>query len=309
MSLRRVLTLVACAGLAGCTSTVAGEPARTSGDGNTAAAVLGDFATYDPCGLVDPAVFGAADLLDRRSFESCALRAGGASVSVGGLGVPAGRDVQRVADLDGGWWIAQVFRGSSSCRQSLVFPDDVLLHVTVTGREGDDLCAVAEKGVRMVADRLRAAPAEHDEYPEDSLALRDPCDMATGDVVHALPAYPKATRTPAPAGHTCSWSQAGDDEATTLDVRFTIGAPPTAAGDDEERDVAGRPTVVSRYEGESGAVMCTVSTGHIRSDLSPQQRPNTVEVAEVETYVPAGGETGCDSALTVAEEVWEQLPG
>jgi hypothetical protein len=306
------LALVVCAASTACTSAVAGTPVRPGEGPGSAAAVLGDFATYDPCSVVDPSAFdefGEAGIIDdRRSFEMCPLSLttddGLLTISVGRLGVP-GKETERIAELGDGRWIGQWYESASYCTQGLVFTDDVVLEVGVGG--GVDLCAVAEAGVRMVADVLDAGPADHHDYPENSLALHDPCDMVTDDVVRDLPAYDKARRDPAPAGHTCSWSQVTHGAATTLSVSFTIGSPPAGSLDeDEERDIAGRQTVVSPFEGESGAFMCTVSTAHILSDLS--DRRGAVELAEVSTYAPANGTLDCTSAVTVATEVWERLP-
>ena len=309
------LALVVCAGLTACTSAVAGAPGAGSGVApGSAVAVLGDFATYDPCSVVDPSAFdefGAAGISpDQRSFEMCSVSVTTGDsltmVSVGRLGVP-GEQTRRIAELGDGWWAAQWLDTPSACGQGLVFTDDVLLEVSAHGAEGADFCAVAEAGVRMVADVLRTGPADHRDYPENSLALHDPCAMVTDDVVRDLPAYDKARRVPAPAGHTCSWSQVTHGEATTLSVSFTVGPPPRVLLDeDEERDIAGRPTVVSPFDGESGAFLCTVSTAHIPSDLP--ELPDAVEVAEVSTYAPANGKLDCTSAVTVAEEVWEHLP-
>jgi hypothetical protein len=57
--------------------------------------------------------------------------------------------------------------------------------------------------------------------------------------------------------------------------------------------------LLSRIDGETGAVLCTVSTAH---------GTGTMELAEVNTYAPAERESGCDSAVAVATEVWEKLP-
>lgn len=314
------LALVVCAGLTGCTSAVAGAPARPgSSAAQTAApgsaeAVLGDFATYDPCSVVHPAVFdefgGAGIVPDRQSFETCPLGlttgTGPVTISVGRLAVP-GEQVTRIAELDGGWWIAQSYRSESACTQGLVFTDDVLLEVGAQGAAGADFCALAEVGVRMVADVLSGGQASHRVYPENSLALRDPCAMVTDEAVRDLPGFGTARRGQAPARHTCEWFEVSSGEATTLTVSFTVGSPPVAAGDeDEERAIAGRKTVVSPYRGESGSFLCTVSTAHVPSTLS--DRLGAVELATVSTYDPRGREVGCASAVTVATEVWAHLP-
>lgn len=315
--------LAVLAGLTACTSTVAGTPARdvpASGgsDGLTAKAVLGDFATYDPCGLVEPSAFddfGEAELVERQSFERCGLNlttsanGSGTAISVGRLGQLGNHsdDAERVAELDGGLWIAQWRHDSSICPQGLVFADDVTLEVTVVAStdKSEKMCEVAEAGARMVADAVLAGRVEHLDYPENSLALVDPCELISEDTVRSRPAYADARQEPAPAGHSCGWYQVSDGAATTLDVTFSVGSLPSPGTSDEEVDIAGRQTIVSRYEGE-GSMSCTVSTEHIPSEIS--MRAGGMELAEVNTYAPLGRESGCDSAVAVATEVWAGLP-
>jgi uncharacterized protein DUF3558 len=316
---RGALAFAVLAGLTACSAPISGAATAGTSEtsaprGGTASALLGNFATYDPCSLVDPAAPDEFEVLstgDRRSFEQCALAVaidggGQAMVQVGRLG-EVGRNPdgdERIADLDGGLWLVGWAADESTCQRAVAFADDVTLAVSATGRTGSTaLCRVAEAVARTVAEAARAGRTRHDRYPANSLALLDPCALVTDETVRTLPEYPRARRQTAPARHSCSWSSGG--AAATLRVTFGLGPAPEAHEGDEERDLAGRPAVVSRLTGESGSLSCTVSAGHLPSDVST--RPG-VELVEVESYVPAGGGT-CDSAVAVATEAVARLPG
>lgn len=306
---RLALAMVVFTGLTACTNAVAGESARSAGDRGGAEAVLGDFTTFDPCSLVDPAAlaeFGEASVVDQGSFEQCDLvmstvDGGLVTISVGRLG-RLDDESDHVADLADRRWIGHGFTDESMCQRLLVFTDEVTLDVSVGGAESADKCAIAEAGVRMVAD---AGRADHHDLPADSLARKDPCAMLSelsDDTVRDLPALAEASRTDSVAGHLCSWSQVTDGAATTLTVSFTLDAEPSADTGGEDRDIAGRPTILNRYDG-SGSVSCDLRTAYGPTDIA--SRPGIVELAELSTYSPSGGDRA--AAVTVATEIWSAL--
>ncbi|MBW4721974.1 DUF3558 family protein [Saccharothrix obliqua] len=320
-----VLALVAFLG--GCGVQVAGTPVpvpnptpwTTPKPDPTAAALLGDLPTLDPCGLVDPADvarFGAAEAGPVESLDHCAVKLttpGGAllDVSAGLLDEVAteGELNAEVRTYSGGLRIAVEKGDTARCARRLVFSDLITLTVSVDNFSGGavtaaGMCDVADVATEAVARRVLAKEVRHRAFQPKSLGRIDPCTAVTPSSVARVPGLATAKVRRYPAAHQCRWSPDGTAAPPRMRVTFSAGVPSQPDGKNvTAEDVAGRPATVSRSGGGS-VVLCGVETAHIPFEGGVR------ELAIVTVTLPPGGQVdaACEAAKAIAGDVWSKLP-
>lgn len=309
--------------LVGCGATVTGtavpvpDPTFPEPPPRTAEVLLGDLASVDPCGQVEPAdlaAFGEASVAPVESFDHCLLK-----VSTGGavLDVLAG-GLDRVlheAVFDGPLVpykelrIVEIRGGDVQCQRGLVFADLVALNVTVENHSGEDvtatrLCEVADVVVRAVADRVLAGDVEHRRFAAKSLGPVHACRGLSDATVGRLPGLAGSRAWAYPAGHQCRWSADGTTTPPRVRVTYSVGVPTEPNGGNSKiEDIAGRPTVMSGLT-TSSLVLCGAETTHIPFE------DGLSELALVTVALPTGAavEDACAAVRVVAAEVWAGLP-
>ncbi|KAA5832728.1 hypothetical protein ABT337_12805 [Saccharopolyspora hirsuta] len=300
--------------VAGCTPGGAPHaPAAPQQDG-TARAVLGDLRTVDPCTLTDPAAlqaFGSAENAGTVSLDYCLLHvklANGSLVqlAVGELGQAPDRPGDPVVPR-GSLRIVQNAPLPGHCTRQVLFADDVALRVSadlLVGDPASGLCGIAEAGADAAAAALEQHRVGHRDFPADSLALVDPCDVLDSAAVQQVPGLEEAQGQPSPAGHQCSWGEQVAD-SPRVQLTHTAGEPPRVLhGAAVEETIAGRRTVVSVVGGDPQLPLCSAETGHLPFGAAGQ-----VEVAQLVVAVP--GMTGidaCEFARGLAGQAWPHLP-
>ncbi|MBB5958051.1 hypothetical protein FHS29_004659 [Saccharothrix tamanrassetensis] len=314
--------------LSGCTTQVAGSAVpvpnptstTTAKPEPTAANLLGDLPSLDPCSLVEPAElarFGTPALATPLSLDFCALTVtvpSGAKleVSVGLLDqLAAEREITgRVEDYRG-LRIAEETDDGSRCARRLVFPELVTMTVAVDNFTSDkatptEMCGIADRAVRAVADRVLAKEVEHRTFPKNSLGKTDPCTSVTSATVGRVPGLAGARVKPYPAAHQCRWSKDGTANPPRVRVTYSVGVPTAAdGGNATTEDIAGRPSTVSK-SGSASLVLCAAETAHIPFDGGEGVR----ELAIVTVSLPNGSQVdqACAAARAVAADVWSRLP-
>jgi hypothetical protein len=309
--------------LAGCGATTAGsavpvpDPTSPEPPAATAERLLGDLASVDPCGQVEPtdlAAFGEASIAPVESFDHCLLKlsAGGVELDVRAGGLDR---VRHEAVFDGPvvpyreLRVAEIRGGDAQCQRGLVFADLVALNVTVENTASGDvagprLCEIADVLVHAVADRVLAGEVGHRRFAAKSLGPVDACRGLSDATVARLPGLAGARAWRYPAGHQCRWSADGTTTPPRVRVAHSVGRPtePDGGGSTRE-DIAGRATVLSGVT-TSSYVLCGAETTHIpfEGGLS--------ELALVTVALPAGATVAdaCAAVRVVAAEVWAALP-
>ncbi|MEV0056982.1 hypothetical protein AB0H34_41650 [Saccharopolyspora shandongensis] len=305
--------------VAGCTPEAApvGQSGGQLSDAGTAAAVLGDLRTVDPCTLADPAAlqsFGQVENAGTVSLDYCLLHL---KLNDGSLAQLALGDLVYAGPVEQGQPVVQ--RGPlrivqdaplpGHCTRQILFADDIAMQVSVdllTGDPAAGLCAVAQAGADAAVAALEQQRVGHRSFGANSLALQDPCELLDSAAVQQVPGLEAAEPQPSPAGHQCMWgAQAAD--APRVQFLHTAGEPPKVLhGAAVEEQVADRRTVVSVVGGDPRVPLCSAETGHI-----PFGDPATgqVEVAMLVVAVP--GMTGidaCEYARGLAQQAWPYLP-
>ena len=317
--------------LAGCTTSV-GEASKT------AALLLGDLATIEPCSLTDPEVFaefGDAEFGPPEALGHCAVlikpNAGEpVTITVGELGRPTAdyrgtplpSELEDVADSV---YTTQLDDRGDSCWQTLVFEEEDLT-LDVVGRNGFGVdspistCHMVAAGMAKVVEVVLAGEVEHRTPEPNSLVSVDPCDLVTDETVTALPGFAAARRTDSPGGHRCRWNLPPGPERLSVSVYFGVGTIPTS------RDYRGLPITSSTIAGRPSIILpigdssCTVETGHIPFD-EVEGATDMVETVEVYAETPPGqrdtaGELDqheledatCEGAVAIAKALWPRLP-
>ncbi|GAB3003931.1 hypothetical protein GCM10027184_71260 [Saccharothrix stipae] len=320
----RVVPLLVALLLVGCGTQVAGtavpvpDPTFPEPPAPTAERLLGDLASVDPCGQVEPAdvaAFGEASVAPVESWDYCLLKlsAGGVVLDVFAGGLDR---LRHEAVLEGPkvpykeLRIAEIPGGGVQCQRGLLFADLVALNVTVEnpstdGADAARLCEIADVLVRAIADRVLAGDVAHRRFPAKSLGPVDACAGLSEAAVGRLPGLAGASAWPYPAGHQCRWSPSGTTTPPRVRVVHSVGVPTEPNGGNSKReDIAGRPTVMSSLT-TSSFVLCGAETTHIpfADGLS--------ELALVTVALPTGAteQDACAATRTVAAEVWAALPG
>ncbi|OLF18659.1 DUF3558 domain-containing protein [Actinophytocola xanthii] len=313
--------------LGGCSARVGGLPVAEKGvaiEGPaTALDALGELTTIDPCSLTDLTVFddfGTAEFETPSSLDYCTVavaQSPGQSVwvAVGELSWLSERpDVvgQKLEDISEELYTVQTSKDSTSCAQGLVFAEeDLLLEVTSTmyGSPSDHHCEITQVGMEQVVATIEQDGVEHRSPEPDSLVGLDPCELVDDAAVRALPGFAAAERLDSPGGHQCLWQTYAGDVELRVHVAFEAGLVPAAYNDDGNAEpIAGRSSVMNRFESVSSPAICLVETGHIPFP-EPEEVPGVVEVASVTVWVPAAQlDMGCQSAKAVATALWPKLP-
>lgn len=307
---RRLLVLVAAIGfLAGCTSGF-GEASKT------AALLLGDFSTIEPCSLTDPEVFaefGNVEFGQPRSLDFCAVVIkpnadpdADVTIEVGELGranadyleTPLPRKLEYVADSI---YITELDdRGGDSCWQMLVFEEEDLT-LSVRGGFGYGRgygygevapvspCDLVAAGMAKAVEVVLAEKVEHRSPEPNSLVSLDPCDLVSDETITTLPGFAAAQRTESPGGHQCRWHtpSAPPDGPLRVTVTFDVGKMPKSLESQgipsKSSTIAGRPAVALPMVEKS----CRVETGHIPFD-EVEGTTDIFETVDVYADMPPG---------------------
>ncbi|KEI43084.1 hypothetical protein [Saccharopolyspora rectivirgula] len=311
---RAVLVLLAVLLVASCTP--GGHQPTGTGRTGSAASLLGDLRTLDPCTLIDPAALsglGRAWQAETVSLDYCLLHLRLDNGSL--VQVAVGQLVEHSPQADDGSPVVR--RGELSlvqnaplpghCTRQVLFQDGLALQVNVDLLEGDPasgLCGAAESAAEAVIDAIDQHRVGHRQYSAESLAFRDPCQLLDLAVVRQVPGLEEAEPQAAPAGHQCLWGEMAAG-SSRVQLVHTAGEPPRVMhGAAVEEQIAGRRTVLSIVGGDPRTPLCSAETAHI-----PFAGDGQVEVAMLVVAVP--GETGvdaCEYARGLAGHAWPKLP-
>ncbi len=330
-SLRRTLLVVVAATgvLAGCTTSEASE---------TAALLLGDLTTIEPCSLTDPEVFaefGDAEFGPPRALRQCAVlikpnAADAVTIMIGELGRTSadhrGNPLpSKLEDVADSIYTTELDEGGFSCWQTLVFDEeDLTLDVSGHNPVGVDspinTCDMVAAGMAKVVEVVLAGEVEHRTPEPNSLVSLDPCDLVTDETVTALPGFAAAQRMASPGGHGCRWRlPPGPEGRFEVSVTFSVGTMPTS------REFHGLPSTSSTIAGRPSITMpfgtyCTVETGHIPFD-EVEGATDIFETVQVYADTPPGQrdpagqldqdereDVICEGAVAVATALWPRLP-
>jgi hypothetical protein len=308
--------------LVGCTTRMGGSPVTTTGreaptDGS-AAAMLGELTTIDPCGLTDLDVFdefGVATFAVPESFDYCAIDTAMGSadvrISLGALDTltqPPEATTKRVKDLDDGMYVSQLEPTERYCSQDLVFADQIALRVDAYefSDAPPELCPMVSAAMDKVVDVVEHGRVRHRVPEHGSLIPLDACSMISDDTVTSQAGFADARRHEYPARHQCRWLTPDGPDRFTMYLSFEAGSSPGIVGDAGRRtSIAGREAFVNPFPEIDN---CSVTTGHIIFDEIPEH-DLALEQVEVQVLTPPGRvDDGCQAAIAVANEVWPQLP-
>lgn len=299
---------------AGCSGTVPGTarpdpnsaPPRPQAD--TAAEILQDPSTVDPCDLLDPDELArhgrAAQAGTPESFDYCVLAfeliAGGtATLRFGELSQRSADDILATGarEVTAAGRALRVFRqdlSRDSCTGVVLFADGVALDVGGdsfgSGQPVARLCELVALATAGIAERLATGePVEHVEHGPASIGRLDACAGVRDATIERVLPGPARTRTTFPARHQCRWG----DQVPSATVRYARGEPTGG----EQRTIAGRTTLVYTADVHDRA-LCLLET-EVAGD----------ELAQVIGRRPPGEpEAACELARAVAEDVWAGLP-
>lgn len=320
---RAVLATLTALGLAACTSAISGSPGKDDSEPITAKAVLGDFTTFDPCSLADPKVlteFGDAELGYPNSFEYCKVVLNGddddkrVEVMIGQLSSlddEARETYDDARDLAGGLWLAEIGGADDGyCDQPLGFADDIALGVNVWSITEDppgNLCDIADAAMKHVISVVRAGKVTQHDYPRDSFATVDPCEIVPDDALADLPSYASAEEEGYPAKHVCTWRVSDDPDDPNVQLTLGIGPPLSDSTAGTEEDIAGRPSVVNEEPDLGGESWCQIDSDHIPYEA--EWEPEAVERVSIDAYGPPDAiDQTCAAARAVAQAAWPELP-
>jgi hypothetical protein len=338
--LRQAPLVAAVAILAGCT---------TSGEESTTAArVLGDFATIQPCSLTSLEVFdefGSAEFGTPGSLDHCTVVvkpdasetvslkrnvAEEVTIVVGELLRPSDDipflPTAKLEDVTDSIYTTQPDDVGVSCWQTLVFAeDDLALSVRSSlspTASPFPTCDMVAAGMAKVVEVIQAGEVEHRSPEPNSLVSLDPCDLVDDETVAALPGFAEAQRVDSPGRHQCYWRTSTGMDGLRVTVSFGVAEPPeprSSLGFDVNADpIAGRQSVTTYVP--SSSKFCIVETGHIPFE-EVAGATGLVEVVEVKADLPPGQsdptgqldepdrvKAACEGALAVAKELWPRLP-
>jgi len=294
--------------LSACTSQVVGAPnadpqAVPRPKPDSAAELIGNAGTFDPCSLLDPAAlaqFGTAEVPAQESYDYCWLKLpmSGASVAVRfGLlehGQPAqAREVEPVGVL-------RVFEQSpvpDRCARYIVFSDNVTMAVSADtadspGTTVSELCSVTEKAANVIAANISGRRVAHRAYPGTSFGPLDACKAAVTSLGQ-IPGLAAAQVVDYPAHHQCRW---GTATVPSLTVRYVLASPSSAAN--------------VRYETIDGkqSGVYTVDIGGPTLCVAEVKGENRELAQVIVRMAPGNAEVACSAVQVVAGEVWSKLP-
>lgn len=318
--------------LAGCTT--------GGGASNTAARVLGDLATIQPCSLTSLEVFaefGSAEFGPPESLDYCTVvvKPGGAetvsltrnvaeevAIMVGELARPSADPflpTDKLEDVTDSIHTTRPDDVGVSCWQTVVFAEEDLA-LSVRSRMSPTAlpvptCDMVTAGMAKVVAVILAGEVEHRSPAPNSLIALDPCDLVPDETVTALPGFAEARRVDSPGRHQCLWRTSTGADGLRIRVTFGVAQPPELSTDaDGNADpIAGRPSVTTYSDR-----FCGVETGHIPFE-EVAGATGLVETVAVDADVPLGqgnpadrlDETdpaACEGALSIAKALWPRLP-
>lgn len=274
----------------------------------TAAEILQDPSTVDPCDLLDPGELArhgrAAQAGTPESFDYCVLAlelsAGGtATLRFGELSQRSEDDILATGarEVAATGQALRVFRqdlSEDSCTGVVLFTDGVALDVGGDSfgseRPVNRLCELVALATAEIAERLATGePVEHLEHGPASIGRLDACAGVRAATIERVLPGPAGNRTTFPARHQCRWG----DHVPSVTVRYARGEPTGG----EQQTVAGRTTLVYTAD-VSDRALCLLET-----------QVASGELAQVIGRRPAGEpEAACELASAVAEDVWAGLP-
>ncbi|RKT54824.1 DUF3558 domain-containing protein [Saccharothrix australiensis] len=319
------LAAVLVAVLSACTTQVAGSPVPVPNPTPvkpvpTAANLLGDLPSFDPCSLVEPADLAPhgtpapakPDSLDHCPFTVTTASNAKLDVTVGLLDrLDSEGEIQAQYKPYRDLRIAVEREDPTRCARRVVFTDLVTLTVAVDNFGADktsarELCGIADHVVRLVADRVLDKEVGHRTFPARSLGRVDPCSSVSSATAAKVPGMTSPKVKPYPAAHQCRWSKDGSAQPPRLRVTYAVGVPTVPDGRTKTaEDVGGRPTTISKSSSSSLA-LCAAETAHIPVDGGEGLH----ELAFVTVNLPTGSqvEDACAAAKAIAAEVWSHLP-
>ena len=303
--------------VSGCTRTVAGiaipgAPAVASA--MSASTELGDFATIQPCSMVDveglPADLQAQpDTPD--SFDACSLRVDSAGATIH---LDVGTLVYDEDDTGETGPVAlssglQLYTGSAqdgSCSAYLKFAEGIEMTSVAYANDGDgtpDLCTTAAAVARNVSGVLARGPVPHRTYPQNSFAALDPCQLLDNSTLSPL-GLDSSSEQSYPAHHECVWTGTDQDSNDlTAYLSFLVGPTPTAQPNvSTAAQISGRSSVTISTTDDTAAE-CWIDTAG--QSFGAAQ----VEIAEI--YISDDNQStdsACQLGTTLATAAWPKLP-
>lgn len=322
--------------VSGCATAISGTPRTPAGAGadsrprssssssakpseGTAAGMLGELTTIDPCSLTDTrklASFGNAEPGVPDSLDDCLIEVKTSApepveLYVGGLDRTESWpdiNVKPATDRQHGLKVVEYDSDSTYCNHLLVFADGITLSVNAAVYEGEEpkLCDIVQAAMNTVVDVLGGGDVKHRSFARNSLGRVDPCGLVPVTALAAVPGLGSVRPKDYPAQHGCAWT--APDNSVRLRIMFTAGEPPKPTGDGaKEATVAGRASVLSPTPRAGSYVFCAQQTGHIPFRAGGQS--GLVEIAAVFVRMKEGQlDAACKAATDVATAVWPKLP-
>ncbi|HEU5470051.1 MAG TPA: hypothetical protein VFV67_05310 [Actinophytocola sp.] len=320
--------------VSGCATAISGSPRPAPDAGktgrstpasarpatDTAAGLLGELTTIDPCSLTDTkdlSSFGTVEVGEPDSLDDCLIEIKTSApvpvaLYVGGLDRSESWpeiNVKRGRDLANGLKVVEYDTDDTYCNHLVVFPDGITLSVNASIYEGTErrLCDIVTSAVDTAVEAIKDGDVRHRDYARNSLGRIDPCELVPDAAVAAVPGLGTSVRPKDyPAEHGCAWTAA--DNSVRLRVMFIAGQPPKPTGEGAgESQVAGRASVLSPTPEAGAYVFCGQQTGHIAFRAEGQS--GLVEIAAVFVRMKEGQiDAACKAATDVATLVWPKLP-
>lgn len=294
----------------GCATSIAGTPTLPGGMPSLS---LGDRTRLDPCSVLRVEDLHTAAKLDSDGFfDTCSvepMRAGSTDVTdeQKRLRLQTGRTISGLKDFNvkmtrteqDGLDLYTNADGSDDCLRAIGFPDHAVIEIKANNAD-PDTCAFADTVRAAVLKTLHTGIYQRRSYPQDSLALVDPCPLLPADKALDLVGTARSTR---PAIRTCQWAKSGGQGGVELSMEtgLELGAGPREDRNHLEQ-LGGRNTAVAPDPGQPGVSVCSV-----RTTGRPYGRYN-VEDATVLAVVKGSVDQACALGRSVAQEVWPRLP-
>jgi hypothetical protein len=279
-----------------------------------------DLSTVDPCSIVDVDKLSGdldASLEPADGFDDCPVsvtQSDGTKVdvSVGPLETRADRPTADLVPVDSLSKGMRLYTDGPEtpgfCDDFVTFADDLRLLVSAepSDVESDaNVCPAAEALARNAADEIRAGSVKHTRWGPGSLGSVDPCTIVPDSAVTAA-GLTGVAKAPYPERHECAWIPPNTDTSATVRVLFDIGTQPkvTDKTTDTQSDIAGRPSVTSKFQLSSSGTLCYIETAG-----QPSGSGGDVEIAIVDVHTgPAAHLDACGTGTKLATTAWPALP-
>jgi hypothetical protein len=294
--------------LTACSAPVVGAPsadpfAVPTPNPDSAAELLGNANTLDPCSLLPPAAlaqFGTAVTPVQESYDYCWLRLpmSGASVAVRfGLLEHVQPGPARELEPVGLLRVFELSPVPDRCARYVLFSDNVTMAVSADTADSPGvtvsaLCSVTEKAANVVAANISAKKLEHRPYAGTSFGPLDACKAAVTSLGQ-IPGLAAAQVTSYPAHHQCRW---GGATVPSLTVRYVLSDPSTSPNV-RHLAIDGKPSGVYTVD-IGGPTLCVAEV----------QGDNRELAQVVVRMAPGNADVACRAVQVVAGEVWSKLP-